>query len=318
MEQLMKSVNTPYTIGSVTFPNRLLNASGCICTTESELLDLATCMSGGIVTKSCTLLPRYGNMFPRYYEKQSLSINSTGLANKGWDFYADYGEIIKQVTSKPYIMSVAGIEKYDNILILSELNDITNIDMIELNLSCPNIIGKPQIGYDVDATDELLRTVFELNPNHPIGLKLPPYFDMCHFTAMADIFQQYPIAFLTCINSLGNGFVFNNNLEPAIKPKGGFGGIGGDIIKPFGLSNVRQFHSLLPDIPIIGCGGVRQPLDVCEYLKCGASLIQIGTHLIREGTYIFERLLYTDDINFSSFKLLIIKTPFLTFKCIYE
>ena len=59
--------------------------------------------------------------------------------------------------------------------------------MIELNLSCPNIIGKPQIGYDFDASEEILKEVFALNPTHPIGLKLPPYFDMVHFDMMASI-----------------------------------------------------------------------------------------------------------------------------------
>ena len=296
MDQLVKQIKTPCIIGNATFSNRLLNASGCRCTTEKDLLDLAACESGGIVSKSCTLMPRDGNVHPRYYETQTLSINSTGLANKGWDFYANFGETIKQITNKPYVVSVAGIEKGDNVVILSQLDGNPNIDMIELNLSCPNIIGKPQIGYDAESTNELLRNVFEMNISQPIGLKLPPYFDMCHFTTMADIFKQYPIAFLTCINSLGNGFVFDTTLEPAIRPKGGFGGVGGSVIKPFGLANVRKFHSLLPDIPIIGCGGIQCITDACEYLECGASLVQIGTHLIREGPEIFSRLLRVDDI----------------------
>ena len=295
MTELMKQINTPCQIGSVTFNNRLLNAAGCLCTTETELLELAASSSGGIVTKSCTLLPRNGNSLPRYHETQTLSINSTGLANEGWDFYSDFASTMKQCTTKPYVVSVAGIEKGDNILILSELNGNEHIDMIELNLSCPNIVGKPQIGYDAAATDELLRTVFELSPSQPIGLKLPPYFDMCHFSTMADIFAQYPISFLTCINSLGNGFVFNTDLSPAIVPKGGLGGIGGSVIKPFGLSNVRQFHTLLPDIPIIGCGGIQNIRDVCEYLECGASLVQIGTQFVREGVPLFDRLLFMDE-----------------------
>jgi dihydroorotate dehydrogenase (fumarate) len=292
MEQLVQYINTPYTIGSITFSNRLLNAAGCLCTTGDELLNLAESNSGGIITKSCTLQPRRGNECPRYYETQTLSINSTGLANEGWIFYKNFGETIKKITKKPYILSVAGIEKGDNVLIISKLYDNSNIDMIELNLSCPNIIGKPQIGYDMEATNELLRNVFESDITHPVGLKLPPYFDISHFEAITDIFKQYPITFLTCINSLGNGFVFNEKtFQASIKPKHGFGGVGGSVIKPFGLANVRKFHELLPDMPIIGCGGIQNIRDVCEYLECGASLVQIGTQLISEGPIIFDKLL---------------------------
>ena len=229
---------------------------------------------------------------PRYYDTNYLSINSTGLANNGWKFYADFSETVKIVSKKPYIMSVAGIEKGDNIKIISKLTGNENIDMIELNLSCPNIIGKPQIGYDFDASEEILKEVFALNPTHPIGLKLPPYFDMVHFDMMASIIAKYPVAFITCINSPGNGFVFNEDLKPSINPKGGFGGIGGSVVKPFGLANVRKFHEKLPNIPIIGCGGITCKRDVNEYFLCGASLVQVGTELVKKGPTIFSDLLY--------------------------
>lgn len=287
---LFKNIDTPCVISGFQFKNRLLNASGCHCTERQDLLDLAQSNSGGIVSKSCTLESRLGNPQPRYYETDLLSINSTGLANMGWKFYADFGETIKKKTNKPYIVSVAGIEKGDNIQIISQINGNEWVDMIELNLSCPNIIGKPQIGYDFEASDEILRKVFELNPKQPIGLKLPPYFDMVHFDLMADILSKYPIAFITCINSPGNGFVFNHDYKPSIIPKDGFGGIGGSIVKPFGLANVRKFHEKLPNIPIIGCGGITCKRDIVEYLLCGASMVQIGTELVKQGPEIFSKL----------------------------
>ena len=159
-KQLSKQISTPCIVSGITFPNCLLNASGCHCTSAEDLMGLAKSKSGGIVSKSCTLKSRIGNPLPRYYETDTLSINSTGLANLGWEFYADYGAEIKKETRKPYIVSVAGIEKGDNIKIISQINENPNIDMIELNLSCPNIIGKPQIGYDFEASNEILRTGF--------------------------------------------------------------------------------------------------------------------------------------------------------------
>ena len=289
MEQSI--LNSPFKIKDVTFHNRIMNASGCNCTTSKDLLELASSSSGGIISKSCTYEYRVGNEMPRYYDNDVLSINSTGLANNGYEFYAKYGETIKSITDKPYIISVAGIKYRENIKIIDKLQQYENHDLIELNLSCPNIIGKSQIGYDFEASDELLRCLYEKVDNHNIGLKLPPYFDMIHFGNMADIIKKYPICYLTCINSLGNGFVFNDSMEPSIVPKNGFGGIGGSVIKPFGLANVRKFHELLPNIPIIGCGGITNKQDAYEYIKCGASLVQIGTQLIKTGPELFDILL---------------------------
>lgn len=287
-------------IGNITFEYPIMNASGCWCTTEKELIELSKSTAGAVISKSCTLNSREGNPLPRYYHTDNLSINSTGLANNGYRFYEQIGS--KIMTNKPYIISVAGIEKGDNIKIIQDLQDSFtsgSFNMIELNLSCPNIIGKPQIAYDFKATEELLRKVSELNGdlntncnhNHKMGLKLPPYFDISHFNSMADILSEFKSSYITCINSIGHGFVFNEDYQPSILPRNGYGGIGGSVIKPIGLSNVRQFHELLPSLDIIGCGGVSTGRDLHEYLLCGAKVVQVGTQLVREGPKCFDRIL---------------------------
>jgi dihydroorotate dehydrogenase (fumarate) len=76
-----------------------------------------------------------------------------------------------------------------------------------------------------------------------------------------------------------------------IKPKDGFGGIGGDYVKPTALANVRQFYTLLrKDIDVIGCGGVKNGQDAFEHILCGAKAVQIGTKLMQEGVDCFERI----------------------------
>src|SRR5262249_21659961 len=76
-----------------------------------------------------------------------------------------------------------------------------------------------------------------------------------------------------------------------IKPKGGFGGLGGRIIKPVALANVRAFYKLFQGrIPIIGTGGVMDGGDAFEHILCGASAVQIGTVLVDEGLGVFDRL----------------------------
>lgn len=314
----IKEYNKMPTIANITFPNRYLNAAGCWCTTANELIDLQTSESGGIVSKSCTEKPRDGNVQPRLHLEDTLSINSTGLANLGVNFYAAFGSALMAVpktTKKPYIVSVAGVEHGENVRIVQTLREpeyACGIDLIELNLSCPNVAGKPQVGYDFEATRDVLRLVFESDDGYgpPLGVKLPPYFDQSHFKHIAEVLSDFTgkgaggvgssghgLSFATCINSLGNGMVYthqadkgDNAYQTAIAPNRGFGGVGGSVIKPFGLSNVAALHAELPHLPLIGCGGIASSSDADEYAHAGASLMQIGTALMKEGVGVFERL----------------------------
>jgi dihydroorotate dehydrogenase (fumarate) len=109
---------------------------------------------------------------------------------------------------------------------------------------------------------------------------------------MAEVIGRCEVDFLTLINSVGNGLVVDPGTETVvIKPKGGFGGLGGAIIKPVALANVRAFWKLLEGrIPIIGTGGVTTGVDAFEHLLCGASAVQVGTVLVEEGLAVFKRL----------------------------
>jgi dihydroorotate dehydrogenase (fumarate) len=100
------------------------------------------------------------------------------------------------------------------------------------------------------------------------------------------------VDFLNLINSVGNGLVVNPETETVvIKPKGGFGGLGGSIIKPVALANVRAFWNYFQGkMPIIGTGGVISGVDAFEHVLCGASAVQIGTVLVEEGVGVFARL----------------------------
>ncbi|GKS57450.1 dihydroorotate dehydrogenase A (fumarate) [Nitrospira sp.] len=289
MTESAAGVDVATTICGVRFPSFFMNASGALCVTRAELDALGASRSGAIVTKSMTVEARSGNPEPRYYGFPSGSINSMGLPNLGYRVYA---EIIPQLRShgKPVIASVAGLCEDDFVAIAKTIN-ASGPDLIEVNLSCPNIPGKPQIGYDADASERLLKRVRPLI-TVPMGVKLPPYFDPAHHQQMATILERVGADFLTLINSVGNALVVDPEEEAVvIKPKGGFGGLGGAIIKPVALANVRAFWSLLGGrLPIIGAGGVIHGSDAFEHALCGASAVQIGTVLVEEGTGVFARL----------------------------
>ncbi len=277
------------TIAGVRFPGCFMNASGALCVTRDELMALATSRAGAVVTKSMTLESRQGNPEPRYQAIPLGSINSMGLPNLGYRAYAELIPELKRF-GKPVIASVAGLCEQDFVTIARTIA-AAGPDLMEINLSCPNIPGEPQIGYDSEASERVLRQLREV-VRVAMGVKLPPYFDPAHHERMAQVLDRVGVDFLSLINSVGNGLVVDPEREAVvIKPKGGFGGLGGSLIKPVALANVRAFWKLFQGrMPIIGTGGVVNGTDAFEHLLCGASAVQIGTQLVEEGVGVFSRL----------------------------
>jgi dihydroorotate dehydrogenase (fumarate) len=277
------------TIAGVRFSTCFMNAAGALCVTRDELIALGKSRAGAIVTKSMTLEARQGNPEPRYFGFSGGSINSMGLPNLG---YQTYAELIPELRTfgKPVIASVAGLCEDDFHAIATRIN-AAQPDLIEVNLSCPNIPGKPQIGYDPEASERLLKRVRKVI-TVPMGVKLPPYFDPAHHEVMGRVIGRCGVDFLNTINSVGNGLVVDPERESVvIKPKGGFGGLGGPIIKPVALANVRAFYKFFEGrIPLIGTGGIVNGTDAFEHLLCGASAVQVGTVLVEQGVGVFGRL----------------------------
>src|SRR6476661_4066376 len=248
------------TIAGVRFPGCFMNASGALCVTREELLVLGRSRAGAIVTKSMTVEPRDGNPTPRYYGFSSGSINSMGLPNLGYKAYAVLIPELKSL-GKPVIASVAGLCEDDFPTIATTIN-AAKPDLIEVNLSCPNIPGKPQIGYDAEASERLLKRVRKVI-TVPMGVKLPPYFDPAHHAVMGEVLLRCGVGVLKLINSVGNGVVVDSGREVVlIKPKGGCGGLGVTLIQPVPLANVRAFGKILDGrMPLIGSGGVVDDVD---------------------------------------------------------
>lgn len=282
-----------HTLKNVTFPSFIFNASGPRCTTKEELLKIAASHCGGTTMKSCSPEPRDWNPEPRYVEVDMWSINSMGLPNHGYKKYLEYAaEIKKEFPNKPIIASIVWFCPEDFFLLIQAFEKDINVDVLEINLSCPNVVGKPQIAYDFETTDELLEKIFALGITKPVGFKLPPYFDPVHTEMMANILGKYPVDFITCINSVGNTLIIDPETEsPLIAPKWGLGWLGWDYVKPVALANVRMFYKLIWEkTKIIWCGGIKNGVDVFEHLLAGASLVQLGTVFWKEDTACFERI----------------------------
>lgn len=181
----------------------------------------------------------------------------------------------------------------------TDIHNVLGAKGLEFNLSCPNIIGKGQLGNDFESFDNYLSKIFETDLSSikksdlAIGLKLPPYYELKDFEIVRDILFKYPrLDYITTVNSIANGLIINIDTEkPVIVPKHGIGGIGGNVILPTALSNVFNFNKQLNGkLDIIGCGGVISGRDVFKHILCGASCVSIGTALQNYGTNIFSKV----------------------------
>jgi len=206
---------------------------------------------------------------------------------------------------KPYMVSISGKNISDNLQMLNKIasaieSGSVNIAAVELNLACPNIVGKPTIGYDFEQMEDVMKQVASLpcfsgsKPLFPLGVKMPPYFDRPHFEMAAAILNKYKhiVSYAASINTIGNALAIDHHAEmPVIRAKGGFAGLSGPAVKYTALANVKQMRELLDDsIDVVGVGGVNTGIDAFEMILCGATAVQVGTCHWNEGPGCFNRI----------------------------
>ena len=137
-------VSTKTTIAGFEFDNCLMNAAGVACMTIAELEEVKNSAAGTFVTKTATLEYRQGNPEPRYQDVPLGSINSMGLPNQGLDYYLNYLlELQESDPDRTFFLSLVGMSPEETHTILKKVQDSDFKGLTELNLSCPNVPGKP-------------------------------------------------------------------------------------------------------------------------------------------------------------------------------
>jgi len=280
----------------------LYNASGPRSGTAAALHKVATSKSGAVLTKSATLEKQAGNPMPRTWHGSAASLNSEGLPNNGIDYYVaeDTYKETMEGEDKPYFVSLSGKTMSDNLAMLAKVVEASiPIAAVEINLACPNVIGKPIIAYDFDQLRSILaelKAFAKKNSNcPPLGVKMPPYLDMMHFQEAASILNEFKdtIHFVATINTLGNALSIDIHAEmPNISSNQGFAGLSGPAVKFTALANVKKMRELLDDeIDVVGVGGITSGQDLFEMLLVGASACQTATAHWKEGPVCFGRIL---------------------------
>jgi len=303
------TISLKTTVAGIPLDCCVYNASGPRTGTTAALCKIANSASGAVLAKSATCLEQRGNPLPRTWVSEESSMNSEGLPNSGIDYYIDANNITDAMkcsndttssTNKPYMVSISGKSLDDNVQMITKVlnspSSLEKIACLELNLACPNIIGKPIIAYDFEQMKIVLETVANI-PNIEkltLGVKLPPYFDDPHFAMAASVLNQYSniIKYVASINTIGNALVIDVEAEmPYISSNHGFAGLSGRAVKHTALANVYKMRKLLnSDIDVVGVGGIETGQDVFEFLLCGASAVQVGTCHWKEGPKCFDRI----------------------------
>ena len=274
----------------------IYNASGVNNQILPQLKKIADSASGAVVLKSTSVDKWKGNQTPNYIVKSKLipgsTLNCMGIPNEGMDATIEMIKQLRQYTNKPIIPSIfslGGMDQYYEMMDKLEANK-DYFDMLEVNVSCPNIPGKPLLAYDMEAMESLLLRLQKYTFKK--ALKLPPYFDMSQFDKMSEMVIKYKIDVIIVSNTIGGCLVINPETEATVlKPKNGMGGLGGDFVKPLALGNVWNFWQRLQGkVQIVGVGGVRTGTDAFEFLLAGADAVQTGTTWAQEGLPSFDRI----------------------------
>ncbi len=259
-------------IGGVTWKNPVSVASGTFGYGEefANLIDLNAL--GAIVTKSITMKERPGHPPPRTCETAAGMLNAIGLANVGIERFIDEKIPFLKKLETVIIVNVAGSTLFEYVEVCRLLEKAGHFDMIELNVSCPNVDeGGMEFGTDATSIIKVIGAVREVT-TRPIIAKLSP--NVTSIVDMARAAKEGGAVAVSMINTLVGMSVSIHDWQPRLT--NGTGGLSGPAIKPVAVAMVHKVASAV-DIPIIGIGGISDTADAVEFHLVGARGLQIGT-----------------------------------------
>ena len=273
----------------VRLPNPTAVASGILGLTHEVMVRVAKSGAGAVTTKSCSLKPRPGYPNPVVLDWGAGLINAVGLSNPGVEVMGEEIQAARELLAPlgvPIIASIFADTIYEFGTVARFISE-AKPDMIEVNISCPNIDDRFQQMFAADAyvAAQVTRRV-KLNTDIPVLVKLSP-----NVTDIVEVAQDVVEAGadgITAINSLGPGLVLDiETARPVLAH--GVGGVSGPAIRPIA---VRCVHAICQavDVPVVAVGGVTTGRDVVEMLLVGATAVGIGSAVYYRGIDVFEKV----------------------------
>lgn len=265
-------MNTKVNLAGVELKNPVMVASGTFGSGAeySEFVDLNRL--GAVVTKGVASVPWPGNPAPRIAETASGMLNAIGLQNPGIDFFSKRDLPFLEKYDTKVIVNVCGHSTEEYLDVVERLADEPRVDMLEINISCPNVKeGGIAFGQDPKAVEAITKAV-KAKAKQPIIMKLSP--NVTDITVMAKAAEAGGADCLSLINTLTGMKIDIERQTFAIANK--TGGLSGPAVKPVAVRMVYQVANAVK-IPIIGMGGICTAEDAMEFILAGATAVSIGT-----------------------------------------
>lgn len=270
-------VDLSINIAGVAFKNPIIAASGTFGFGReyNELFDIS--LLGGISCKGMTLLERSGNPTPRIAETPSGILNSIGLQNPGVEHFIKYDLPFLQKKDIALIVNVAG-NSIDDYCKMAERISETDVDMIELNISCPNVKeGGIAFGTSCQSAAEITKAVRKFCKK-PLIVKLSP--NVSNIADIAEAVEAEGADAVSLINTLTGMKIDINSRRPLLKNN--TGGLSGAAVFPVAVRMVYEVAKRVK-VPVIGMGGISRWQDAVEMLLAGATGLQVGTAMFNDA-----------------------------------
>ncbi len=263
------------TLGGVEFAGPAFTASGCAAAGRELAAFFDLTEIGGVVTKSIMLRPRSGRPTPRMVETPSGMLNSIGLQGPGIESFLANDLAWLTDNGVAAVVSIAGetVDEYAQIARI--LRNEPAVRAIEVNISCPNVESRGQVfACEVMSASAVIHQVRRnTSSDVPIFAKLSP--DVTSIAEIAMACHNAGADGLSVINTTLGMAIDTDTLRPILG--GVTGGLSGPAIRPMAVRCVWQIHQVLPEVPILGMGGITTGEDALQFIAAGASAVSVGT-----------------------------------------
>jgi len=260
-------------LGPLALANPILTASGTFGygLEFTDFVDLSGL--GGLCTKGLSLKPHAGNAPPRICETPAGMLNAIGLQNVGIEVFLAEKLPKLRALGATVIANVWGDLEEDYATVVRALEGAEGIAAIELNISCPNVLqGGMLFGNSPPLTRSLVSRV-RAATKRPLIVKLSP--NAPDLVESARAAREGGADILSLVNTFVGMAIDPETARPRISF--GTGGLSGPAIRPLAVRMVYQVARALPDVPLMGIGGIAELSDVLEFLAAGAAAVQVGT-----------------------------------------
>jgi dihydroorotate dehydrogenase (NAD+) catalytic subunit len=274
------------TLGGAWFPTPIFTASGCASSGKELAQFFPLREIGAVVTKSIMLKPRAGRPTPRMAETPSGMLNSIGLQGPGIDaFLADDVPWLASQGAR-IVVSIAGETAEEYGILARKLRGVSGISAIEVNISCPNVENRGLVfACDPNTAAEVTKNVRGIIGGElPILAKLTP--DVTNIASIASSVINAGADGIAMINTVLGMVINTETMRPHLGGK--TGGLSGPAIRPIAVRAIYQVRQALPNVSILGMGGVASGKDAFEMILAGASGVSIGTASFGDPSAVFR------------------------------